>query len=81
MLQDMAILSGGQVIAEEVGLKLDGVTLDLLGTARKVVITKDNTTIIEGAGIRDDVEGESHKLKLRLTIRTQTGTVKNFKNV
>ncbi len=52
MLQDMAILSGGQVIAEEVGLKLDGVTLDLLGTARKIVITKDNTTIIEGAGSR-----------------------------
>ena len=50
MLQDMAILTGGQVIAEEVGLKLDAVTLDMLGTARKVIITKDNTTIVEGAG-------------------------------
>jgi len=50
MLTDMAILTGGQVIAEEVGLKLDNVTLDMLGQARKVVITKDNTTIVEGAG-------------------------------
>ncbi|MEN9287616.1 MAG: hypothetical protein RLZ88_286, partial [Actinomycetota bacterium] len=50
MLQDIAILTGGQVIAEEVGLSLDAVTLDLLGKARKVVITKDETTIIEGAG-------------------------------
>ena len=66
MLQDMAILSGGQVIAEEVGLKLDGVTLDLLGTARKVVITKDNTTIIEGAGSRDDVEGRISQIKAEI---------------
>ncbi len=50
MLQDMAILTGGQVIAEEVGLKLEGATMDLLGTARKVVITKDNTTIVDGGG-------------------------------
>ena len=66
MLQDMAILSGGQVIAEEVGLKLDGVTLDLLGTARKIVITKDNTTIIEGAGSRDDVEGRISQIKAEI---------------
>ena len=52
MLQDMAILTGGQVISEEVGLKLDATTLDLLGTARKVVITKDDTTIVEGGGRR-----------------------------
>ena len=57
MLQDMAILTGGQGIAEEVGLKLDGVTLDMLGTARKITVTKDNTTIIEGGGNRSDVEG------------------------
>ncbi|MEY2450555.1 MAG: chaperonin GroEL, partial [Acidimicrobiaceae bacterium] len=57
MLQDIAILTGGQVISEEVGLKLDNATLDLLGTARKVVITKDNTTIIEGGGNEDDVKG------------------------
>ena len=50
MLQDMAVLTGGQVISEEVGLKLDNVTLDLLGTAKRVVITKDNTTIVDGGG-------------------------------
>jgi len=63
MLQDMAILTGGQVISEEVGLKLDGVTLDLLGRARKVVITKDDTTIVEGAGSEDDVKGRVAQLK------------------
>ena len=63
MLQDMAILTGGQVIAEEVGLKLDNATLDLLGTARKVVITKDNTTIVEGAGAEDDVKGRIAQIK------------------
>ena len=62
----MSILSGGQVIAEEVGLKLDGVTLDLLGTARKVVITKDNTTIIEGSGTRDDVDGRIAQIKAEI---------------
>ena len=50
MLQDMAILTGGQVITEDVGLKLENVTLDLLGRARKIVVTKDETTIVEGAG-------------------------------
>ncbi|MDG1391766.1 MAG: chaperonin GroEL, partial [Ilumatobacter sp.] len=50
MLQDMAVLTGGQVISEEVGLKLENVTLDLLGTAKRVVITKDNTTIVDGGG-------------------------------
>jgi len=63
MLADMAILTGGQVIAEEVGLKLDNTTLDLLGTARKVVITKDDTTIIEGAGSADDVNGRVAQIK------------------
>ncbi|MDH3707033.1 MAG: chaperonin GroEL, partial [Acidimicrobiia bacterium] len=63
MLQDMAILTGGQVIAEEVGLKLDGVGLDMLGSARKVVITKDDTTIIEGAGTKADVDGRISQIK------------------
>jgi chaperonin GroEL len=62
-LQDIAILTGGQVIAEEVGLKLDNTTLDLLGQARKVVIDKDNTTIIEGAGTSDDVTGRIAQIK------------------
>ncbi len=63
MLQDMAILTAGQVISEEVGLKLENTTLDLLGRARKVVITKDETTIVEGAGDRNDVEGRISQIK------------------
>ena len=66
MLQDMAILTGGQVIAEEVGLKLDNTTLDLLGQARKVVITKDDTTIIEGAGSGEDVAGRVAQIKAEI---------------
>jgi chaperonin GroEL len=63
MLQDMAVLTGGQVIAEEVGLKLDNTTLDLLGRARKVVVTKDNTTIVDGAGTSEDVTGRVAQIK------------------
>jgi chaperonin GroEL len=63
MLQDIATLTGGQVISEEVGLKLDNATLDLLGRARKVVIDKDNTTIVEGAGSDDDVKGRIAQIK------------------
>ena len=57
MLADIAILTGGQVISEEVGLKLDTADLDLLGKARKVVVTKDETTIVEGAGDEDAIAG------------------------
>src|SRR5437879_9492920 len=63
MLQDMAILTGGQVITEEVGLKLENTTLDLLGTARKVIVTKDETTIVEGAGTEADVKGRIAQIK------------------
>jgi chaperonin GroEL len=63
MLQDIAILTGGQVISEEVGLKLDATTLDLLGRARKVVITKDETTIVEGAGDQDMIAGRVEQIR------------------
>ena len=63
MLQDMAILTGGQVVSEDVGLKLENVTLDLLGQARKIVVTKDETTIVEGAGDRSEVEGRITQIK------------------
>jgi chaperonin GroEL len=63
MLGDMATLTGGQVIAEEVGLKLDNVTLDLLGQAKKVIVTKDTTTIVDGAGSHDDVTGRVAQIK------------------
>jgi chaperonin GroEL len=63
MLQDMAILTGGQVISETVGLKLENATLDLLGRARKVVITKDETTIVEGAGDPDQIAGRVNQIR------------------
>jgi len=63
MLQDMATLTGGQVISEEVGLKLENVTLDLLGTAKRVLITKDETTVVEGAGDADDIAGRINQIK------------------
>ncbi|GAA1546789.1 chaperonin GroEL [Microbacterium ginsengiterrae] len=62
-LQDIAILTGGQVITEEVGLKLENTTLDLLGRARKVIITKDETTIVEGAGETDQIEGRVTQIR------------------
>jgi len=66
MLQDMAILTGGQVVSEEVGLKLDGVGLDMLGSARKIVVTKDETTIVEGAGDSADVNGRIAQIKAEI---------------
>ncbi|HUB71424.1 MAG TPA: chaperonin GroEL [Acidimicrobiales bacterium] len=66
MLQDMAILTGGQVISEEVGLKLENATLDLLGRARKVVVTKDETTVVEGAGTEADIKGRIAQIKTEI---------------
>jgi chaperonin GroEL len=63
MLQDMAILTGGQVITEEVGLKLENATLDLLGQARRVVISKDETTIVDGSGDKNEVNGRIGQIK------------------
>jgi chaperonin GroEL len=66
MLQDMAILTGGQVISEEVGLSLENATLDLLGTAKRVIITKDETTIVDGGGASDDVKGRINQIKAEI---------------
>ncbi len=66
MMQDMAIVTGGQVISEEVGLKLDAVTLDLLGTARKVTVGKDETILVEGAGAKSDVEGRISQIRAEI---------------
>jgi len=63
MLQDMAILTGGQVVSEEVGLKLESIGLELLGRARKVVVTKDETTIVEGAGSKSEVQGRIGQIR------------------
>ncbi|MER5293118.1 MULTISPECIES: chaperonin GroEL [Streptomyces] len=66
MLGDIAILTGGEVISEEVGLKLENATLDLLGRARKVVITKDETTIVDGAGSADQVAGRVNQIRAEI---------------
>ncbi|NUT20361.1 MAG: chaperonin GroEL [Hamadaea sp.] len=66
MLQDIAILTGGQVISEEVGLKLDSVGLDMLGRARKVVVTKDETTIVEGAGDTEQINGRVNQIRAEI---------------
>ncbi len=63
MLGDIAVLTGGQVISEEVGLKLENTTLDLLGRARRIVVTKDETTIVDGAGAEEDVKGRIAQIK------------------
>jgi chaperonin GroEL len=66
MLEDMAILTGATVISEEVGLKLDQVGLDVLGTARRITVTKDDTTIVDGAGNKSDVQGRIAQIKAEI---------------
>ena len=66
MLQDIAVLTGGQVISEDLGIKLENVTLDMLGHAKKVVITKDDTTIVEGAGKKADIEARVAQIKQQI---------------
>jgi chaperonin GroEL len=66
MLQDMAVLTGGTVISEEIGLKLENATVDLLGTARRVIVTKDDTTIVEGGGKSEDVKGRVAQIKRQI---------------
>ncbi|HVB26347.1 MAG TPA: chaperonin GroEL [Mycobacteriales bacterium] len=66
MLQDIAILTGGQVISEEVGLKLENTTLDLLGRARKIVVTKDEATIVEGAGDSEQIAGRVNQIRAEI---------------
>ena len=66
MLEDIAILTGGQVISEDIGIKLETVTLDMLGKAKKVQITKDDTTIVEGSGEKDGIEGRVAQIKKQI---------------
>ena len=63
MLEDIAILTGGQVISEDIGIKLENVTLDMLGNAKKVSINKENTTIVDGAGKKKEIEGRVHQIR------------------
>ena len=66
MLQDIAILTGGQVISEDVGLKLESTGIELLGQARKVVLTKDETTIVEGSGDADQIQGRVNQIRAEI---------------
>jgi len=66
MLQDIAILTGGQVISEEVGLSLDKVTLEDLGTAKRVTVDKDNTTVVDGAGASDEISGRVDQIRTQI---------------
>jgi chaperonin GroEL len=66
MLEDIAILTGGQVISEDLGIKLENVTLDMLGKAKKVVIEKENTTVIEGAGKKKEIEGRCNQIRAQI---------------
>src|SRR5512146_1990271 len=66
MLEDIAILTAGQVISEDLGIKLESVTLDMLGTAKRVVITKEETTIIEGAGKKDEIQGRCAQIRAQI---------------
>ena len=66
MLEDIAVLTGGNVISEDLGIKLDNVTLEMLGTARKVTIEKENTTIVNGAGSKDDIQGRIAQIKAQI---------------
>ena len=70
MLQDMAVLTGGQVISDELGMKIENVTLDMLGTAKRVEITKDDTTIIDGAGDKEAIAGRTAQLRQEISQTT-----------
>ena len=81
MLQDIGILTGGQVISEDLGMKLENVTMDMLGTAKKIQITKDETTVVDGAGEKSEIEAGLHKSGLKSRRLHLIMTVKSYKNV
>jgi chaperonin GroEL len=70
MLEDVAVLTGGQMICEELGIKLENITLDMLGKAKKVVITKEDTTIVSGAGKKEDIEGRCNQIRQQVAETT-----------
>ncbi|HAA93238.1 MAG TPA: molecular chaperone GroEL, partial [Rhodospirillaceae bacterium] len=66
MLQDIAILTGGQVVSEDLGIKLENVTLEMMGSAKRVSIDKDNSTIVEGAGKKSDITGRCNQIRAQI---------------
>ena len=82
MLQDMAVLTGGQVVSEDVGLKLENVTLDLLGTAKRSSSPRTNTTIVDGGGTTDDVDGPVNQIKAEIeNTDSRLGLARSSKSV
>jgi len=66
MLEDLAVLTSGQVVSEDLGIKLENVTMDMLGSAKKVIITKEETTVVEGAGKKKEIEGRCHQIRSQI---------------
>ena len=66
MLEDIAILTGGQVISEDLGIKLENVTIDMLGSAKRIVVDKENTTIVQGAGKKKEIEGRCSQIRAQI---------------
>ena len=82
MLQDIAILTGGQVISEDLGMKLENVGIDMLGTAKRVRITKDDTTVVDGAGEKAEIDGPRRSRSVsRSRTRRRTTTVRSCRSV
>ena len=80
MLEDIAILTGGQVISEDLGIKLENVTLDMLGTAKRVTITKEETTIVDGAGEKADIEARVGRSRARSRRPLPTTTARSSRS-
>jgi hypothetical protein len=80
MLEDMAILTGGQLISEDPGIKLENVTLDMLGKAKKVIVEKENTTIVDGAGKKADIGGRCGQIRAQIEETTSDTTARSCKS-
>lgn len=81
MLEDIAVLTGGRVVSEDLGIKLENIAVDDLGTAKRISIDKDNTTIVDGGGAEVTWKAALNKSALKSRIPPATMTVKNFRNV
>ena len=81
MLEDIAVVTGGQVISEDLGIKLENVKLDMLGKAKTVKVDKDNTTIIDGAGKKNDIQARVAQIKLRSKRPPATMTRRSCRSV
>ena len=79
MLEDIAILTGGTVVSEEVGLNLESTTLESLGTAKKIVLSKENTTVIDGAGKQEDIAGRVNQIRAQIKKQLLIMIEKNFR--